>query len=144
MFVSEEIKEVVEPPWPETPEGRSYAQLRADLDAFIEGRLITVADDPYLKDKKAFIARIDPARDEVWDIRTRDPRPAIRTAGSFAEFNVFVALVFEFRNQLDGPNGKLWRGFRERAKTEWRKRFHPYPPHRGDSLDAYLSNFHSV
>ncbi|MGH7046927.1 MAG: hypothetical protein ACREE2_11145 [Stellaceae bacterium] len=49
MFVSEEINLVVHPPWPNTPVDRRLAQMRAYLDAWTEGRRLTVANDAYKK-----------------------------------------------------------------------------------------------
>jgi hypothetical protein len=92
MLVGEEVHAVTVPPWDNTAAGQRFARLRGDLDAFTEGRLISIAEDPYTKPKSAYMARIDPISDEVWDIRSRDPSPAIRVMGAFAETDVFVAL----------------------------------------------------
>jgi hypothetical protein len=101
MFVSQEIAEVAQPPWPATEEGRRLAQMRAYLDGWTEGRLITVADDPYRKPKATIMARIDPVEDEVFDIRCVDPKPGIRVLGCFADFNLFVALTWNQRENLE-------------------------------------------
>ncbi len=115
-------------------------RLRADLEMFVEGRLISVAEDPYKKPKSAYMARIDPPEDEVWDIRSRDPRPGIRVLGLFSEKDTFVALTYELREALGGPGSKEWRDARERCKTRWRGLFNPYLPLSRSDANEYVSN----
>lgn len=93
------------PPW-EGKKGQRYARLRADLDTFTQGAFISIAPHPYRKLKSAYIARVDPPKDEVWDIRSRDPKPAIRAFGCFAKRDTFVILDHYFRAELDGPTEK--------------------------------------
>lgn len=141
MFVSAEIHAVVVGAHSlDTEEGRRFGQLRGDLDRFTEGALISVADHPYRKDKKAYIARLDPPRDEAWDIRSVDPKPAIRVFGHFAMVDTFIALTWAWRRDLGGPGSKEWRDEIERCKAAWRQLFHPYPPYSGGSLHDYVSS----
>lgn len=142
MFVSEEINSVARPPFPSSKEGHRHAQMRAYLDAWTEGRRLTVADDPYKKPKATNLARTDPPVDEVFDFRCIDPKPGIRVLGCFADFNLFVALTWNHRENLD--HDKAWRDEIERCKAAWRRLFHPYPPFKGSNLNAYLSNFQPV
>ena len=144
MFVSDEIFETVTPPW-ETEDGYRRGSLRADLDSFVEGSSISIAHNPYDKNKSAYLARIHPVGDEIWDIRSIDPKSAMRVLGCFAECDVFIALVYEYRKNLDGPDGPLWRAFIARAKVEWRKCFLTLKPHAGRTTSEYVSeNFHLV
>lgn len=142
MFVSEEIHAVAHPPWPTTKVGRRHAQMRGYLDAFTEGRRITVADDPYRKPKSTNLARIDPVAHEVFDFRCIAPKPGIRILGCFAAFNLFIALTWNGRENLS--DDRAWRDEIERCKAAWRRLFPTYPPFRGDNLNAYLSNFQPV
>jgi hypothetical protein len=142
MFVSEEINRVAHPPWPATVEGRRHAQMRAYLDAWTEGRRLTVANDPYKKAKATNMARTDPIEDEVFDIRCIDPKPGVRVLGCFADFNLFIALTWNCRENL--PDDKSWRDEIERCKAAWRRLFHTYPPFSGTDLHAYLSNFQLI
>jgi hypothetical protein len=106
LFVSEELGQIVLPPWDASPKGLRFSQLRAQLDTFTAGGLISVAQEPFTKPKATYMARVDPAADEVWDIRSVDPRPAIRVLGCFAETDLFVALTWEYRKNLGGSNSK--------------------------------------
>lgn len=144
IFVSEEVSRIVFPPWTEDAEGLRFSRLRAQLDVFTAGTLISVAHDPFKKPKATYMARVDPPADEVWDIRSIDPKPAIRVLGCFAETNVFIALVWEYRKPLGGPDSRQWRDFRERCKTEWRKLFPAYPPLSGQTSNDYASGIVDV
>ena len=145
MLIGEALVDVVTPPWEQSSEGHRLSRLRADLDTFTEGRLISVAAAPFKKPSSAYIARTYPPTDEIWDIRSRDPKPAIRVLGCFAETDVFIALAWEYRKPLGGPGSREWRDFIERCKAEWRKLFPAYGPHKGDDLRDYVSaNFIAV
>ncbi len=139
MFVGAEVYEIVTPPFPENTDGYRFGRLRADLDAFTEGRVISIAEDPYKKPNSTYLARTDPIEHEIWDIRSRDPKPAIRVLGAFSEPDMFVALVWAFRESLGGPRSREWRDLIERCKAEWRKLFPTYQPHKGDSPRDYVS-----
>jgi len=139
MFVGEAIFEAVTPPWDRSPDGYRLSRLRADLDAFTEGHLISIAEHPFKKPNIAYMARTHPPKDEVWDIRSRDPKPAIRVLGCFAETDTFIALVYDYRRNLGGPRSREWRNLIERCKAEWRKLFPSFPPHKGEDVNAYVS-----
>ncbi len=146
MFVSPEIYNVVvKAPSNDTDEGKRFGRLRGDLDRFTEGAIISIANSPYKKNKKAYLARLDPPTDEVWYIRSVDPKPAIRVFGQFAMTDVFVALTWAWRIDLKGPESKEWRNEIQRCKAEWRKLFPSYNPHKGANLNDYVSdNFFAV
>lgn len=144
MFVSQEVYKAVSGPW-KPSEAHRMSMLRADLDMFTEGKIISVAEDPYKKPKSTYMARVDPPGDQVWDIRSRDPKPGVRVLGCFGETDTFIALVWDYREPLNGPGSREWRDFIERCKAEWRKLFHPYQPHSGSTISDYVSqNFLAV
>lgn len=145
LFVSVEVGHVVSPPWDETPNGLRFSQLRAHLDIFTSGSMISVTEQPYKKPRATYIARVDPPADEVWDIRSIDPRPAIRVLGCFAETDLFIALVWDYRKSLGGPGSQEWRTLREKCKASWRHLFPTYRPFAGTKLSDYVSeNVHVV
>jgi hypothetical protein len=144
MFVSREVMEIVDgPPWPNSRDGRRYARLRGLFDAFTGGDFITVAADPFRKDACAILARVHPIAHEIWDFRCLDPAPGIRSLGCFAEQDAFVALTWNFRENLQAA--AAWNAEIRLCKNEWQGLFGPLPPHAGKSLDEYVSyNFRSV
>jgi hypothetical protein len=140
MFVSHDIYEKLQPEIDgESKFDPRFAHLRADLEKFILGGEITVAHDPFKKPKRTFLARVKPVEDEIWDIRSIDPNPAIRVLGSFSEQDVFIALDLEFRSELGGPNDKAWRDFIVRVGAHWRRLFGTYRPLSGDKTSDYIS-----
>jgi hypothetical protein len=145
MLISVDLRNALVGPWKTTAEGRRFGQLRGDLDAFVEGRRISVANHPYEKDKTAYIARVDPVSAEIWDIRSIDPSPSIRVLGCFVEKDLFIALAWSYRDNLDGPGGLLWEAFIQRAQHEWRRLFLTYIPCSGSEISDYISeNFFAV
>ena len=138
--MSTDLAEIMSPPYPPTREGRRHARLDALLTGFVEGDFLTVADDPLDKDANAILARVDPREDEVWDFRCLDPQPGMRAFGSFAEKDTFIALTWDYRENIDDWPDKV-----AECKAEWRKLFCDLSPFRGAHLDAYLSyNFRAV
>jgi hypothetical protein len=139
ILVSDEIDELISGPWEEIEWEERCGGLRADFDRFIEGRLITVAARPYHA-RTAYIAQLDQPRDEVWEIRSRDPEPSLRVFGRFAETDLFVALTWSKRADLKGPDSREWRDAIEGCKAEWRKLFPTYPPKIGNNINDYISS----
>jgi len=143
-FISQEIRNLCEGPWHSAAWEARCGSLRADLDRFIGGDVIPVAAKPY-RGKTSYLKRLDPDSDEVWEIRSRDPKPGIRVFGRFARKDVFVALTWEEREPLLGPGSREWRDARVACKTEWTKLFPAYEPiSSGANFHDYLSNFFLV
>ncbi len=142
MFVSKEVNNDVYPPWAENWDGYRLAMFRGTLDAFTQGDCIAVAEDPFKKPSSAFMARIDPVSDDLWDIRSIDPRPGIRCFGGFVGKDAFVALTWNYRENVSDRED--WRCEVDGCRTGWRQLFDPYPPFHGANLDEYLSNFIAV
>jgi hypothetical protein len=140
IFVSPELYALVAGPWGDKEIEHRANRLRADFDMFITGSVISVGQDPYKKKKNAYMSSLDPTEDEVWEIRSRDPKPGIRVFGRFTERDVFVALNWAHRDKLGGPQSREFRDERERCKAEWRKLFPSYAPHTGATPDDYISN----
>ena len=137
LFVSEEVYRAVQPPWEPAELGARLARMRAYLDAWTEGRLISITDHPYRKPKPTFMARIDPAPDEVFDIRCLDPNPGMRVMGCFGDKDLFVALTYAWREDL--ATVRDWRNEREACKAAWRRLFPAYQPYSGATLHDYIS-----
>jgi hypothetical protein len=83
------------------------------------------------------MARLFPGVDEVWEIRSRDPKPGLRIFGRFAERNVFVALNWSDRTSLGPQGSREWATAIRTCKAEWRKLFATYEPISGMPLDDY-------
>jgi hypothetical protein len=142
MFVSNEIYEAVCPPFPEHRDGLRLSEFRQLLDAFLEGGEFSVALDPDRKPSDALLARVHPVEAHVWDLRSIAPKPGIRALGAFSEKDTFIALTWDYRENLDSPGA--WAHEIERCRTLWRELFGTQPPFHGATLDEYLSNFTAV
>lgn len=80
------------------------------------------------------MARVHPVSEEVWDFRCFDPKPGIRAFGHFAEKDTFVALTWDFRENVD------WAGEVSGCIEAWRALFGDLPPFKGTNLNDYLSH----
>ena len=94
--------------WPNLGERIRMMELRRDLDRFVEGGVITVSAEPY-RAGIAYLSRLHDAPDEVWEIRSRHPKPAIRVFGRFAAPDLFIALSWSLLYQTRRP-GTHWNG----------------------------------
>ena len=140
LYATPDVNRLISGPWRDTQEEIRCGRLRQDFDRFIERRPISLAiDDPYKKDKTAYLARLSPSADEVWEIRSRDPKPAIRVFGRFAICDTFIAFNWGYRKDLGGPGSKEFRFEINRAKSEWRKIFPTYRPVSGADIHDYVS-----
>ena len=141
MFISKEINSVANPPWAPNQDGGRQAQMRAWLDAFVEGRRISVSENPRKHPRKTFMARNTPLKEQVFDIRCIDPIPGIRVFGRFVELDTFVALIWDYRENLNGADIDE---AVERCIREWRRLFPNSTIFAGNNLDAYLTNYYAV
>jgi hypothetical protein len=123
-------------PWPSATRATHMGMLRADLDHFLEGGRIIVG---HRRSRHAYMKRPDPGRDEVWEIRSRDPSPELRLFGRFAEMDLFVGTACVDREYLGDEDSREWRNEIVRCITDWRNLFHPYPPIRKRPLHEYIS-----
>ena len=149
LVISREIKELIDGPWEDEGWARRCGRLRQDLEAFVTGQVLGVCMTPH-EHKTAYMGRLGPIEDEVWDIRSRDPKPGVRVFGRFAKVDTFVALFWSPRSveipwsnrpPLGKSDTREWRDARNECKTEWRSLFHPYEPvHSKDDIHEYLSD----
>lgn len=139
LFASVEVNRLIKGPWQDDQEAYRCGVLWDDCDRYVEGRLVTMSlNEPYKKPKATYMVRLDPLRDNVWEIRCRDPKPGFRIFGGFADTNIFLALTAAPRETL--PESRDWRDARERCKASWRRMFHTYPLHNGGSIHDLISS----
>lgn len=116
-------------------------QLHRDFDRFCQGGLITIG---YGRESRCLMKPLDPRADEVWELRSRDPRPQVRVFGRFAAPDVFVATNAEYRDELGEPDLTRWEGNNWpaeilRCKARWRVLVPGQAPIRGDSIHDYIT-----
>jgi hypothetical protein len=144
LYVSKGIHALLVGPWQDQPLQDRWLQIRADLDAFVDGSRITLPRDRQRSPKNpTHMAQLRPANDEVWEYRHRRPEPSIRLFGRFAEKDSFIALTWEYRADLGAFRSREWRNAKLRWITEWRWLFYwAYEPLRGRYPDDYISNYY--
>lgn len=138
IYVSQTVKEFTE-----NPTNARAGRLHANLDLFIGGGVITASMAPH-KAGNAYMGRLNPPEDGIWDIRSRDPSPALRLLGGFSKRDVFIGLVLRERKSLGDKKSREWSVAISECNKEWRNRFLAYKPLCGDNLHDYLSNCTSV
>ena len=139
VFVSSEVRDCVMDPLPRNWKGRRRAELRARLDAFTRGEQFSVAERPFKKDPKAMLARTNPPNDEIWSLRSTEPKPGIRCFGAFGDKDLFIALTWAFREDINNWTAEL-----ARCKGEWMRVFGAVPRLQKGSLNEYISNFYKA
>lgn len=137
MFVSNDIQELLNGPWHSEEWESRCGALRADLDRFVLGGMIPVAAHPLTKGKTAYIRQLSKRYDEVWEIRSRDPRPALRVFGRFAQVDTFIALTAWYREDLGGRESRAWRDAIVECKTRWTNLFPAYQPVSAEEGNKY-------
>ncbi len=137
VWLSSPVNSMIDGPWDTRKEEFRWGYVRADLEALIQGPLITVATDPR-RARDAQMSQLLPPSDEVWDVRCRDPRPGIRILGRFALKDVFIGLTWEPRLFLKDFDSPEWTNAIAKCQQEWNRRFWNQPL-MGNYPDDYLS-----
>jgi hypothetical protein len=139
LWVSSDVLAAITPPYSRAknrPERELLREFREFLDAFLEHGHVSVAQNPDDKPEYAMVARVKPVEREFWDFRVTAPRPGIRAFGAFADFNTFVVLTWEYRDQIADFDDEV----RNCIET-WCDLFGNIPPFKKATLDEYLSEY---
>jgi hypothetical protein len=125
-------------PWSDAKDEVRWGELRYWCDRFTDGERIYVRERPRAKKSTASMAQLEPWDNEIWEIRSIDPKPSIRVFGSFVEKDEFVGLTWHFRKELNGYGGPKWMAAIQAYKTEWAN-FFTCGPKAGEYPNDYLS-----
>ena len=148
VWVTEYVSDQLSPGTANADFSLEAGRLRRKLENIISGTRIVVGKR---RDHDCDMKRLDPAADEVWEIRERN-NPSIRIFFRFIELDCLCAtnlrLVKDLFAILWLRSGRefwpIWNREIKRCKAIWRSLFHTHPPHSGASLDDYLSNASSA
>lgn len=147
MLLSAEIFDLVTTHTQNKDRARRCGQLRADFEAFALGNVINVCLTPF-RAGTAYMGRLDPPADGIFDIRSVDPSPALRVLGGFILRDTFVALTWAPRSRklswskkkpLGARNSREWRAAIKRTKKQWRMLFPNNPPIPGGRIHDIIS-----
>jgi hypothetical protein len=139
MFVSHEVLESVQPPFPEHWYGYRLGQFRGTLDAFTENQWLSIAGDPYNKASWADLAPVAPVELRIWDIRSMSSRPQIRCFGGWAERDTFIALTWAYRDDIEDFVEEA-----EKCREIWDRILGPCLPFKGKNQHEYLSEHYEL
>lgn len=138
LYLSPTVAAWIDGPWSSREWEKRGGQLGADLDHFVAGDLIT-ASLTAADATTAYMARLDPPSDAVWEIRSRDPKPGIRVLGGFADTDTFVGLVCKTRSPLGHKDSDAWTRAINECKAEWRNLFPAYNRLTGEHVHDFIS-----
>src|SRR5262245_49090869 len=129
LFVNETLNTVLNSPEGDPEWEKRIGDLRADLEALVEG--------PTVGPKYLFL--LYPARDAVWEIRSTGHKPSIRVLCLFAYKDVLIATGHVLREQLGGWESREWKIVKRDARAAWRRLFDPYQPTVGTNAKALVT-----
>jgi len=96
------------------PSDERLAQFRGNLDGFAMGEHITIASDPFEKWPQADLAPVHPIDCHLWNFRVLEPERGIRCSGFFAARDTFIAVSWEYREDIET---EYWRELIASCKT---------------------------
>ena len=144
VYAAPELQGMLAGPWPSKEWEERCGELQAYFDRFLDGSMnVPVAKNP-MKGKTSLFKRLLPNRDEVWEMRVRDPKPGIRVFGRFAAQDTFIALDWWKREDLAGPQSKTWRDAIVGCKTQWANLFPAYNAFKADPIDDYAQYISNI
>jgi len=134
MYLSDELNYMVN-----DLENEWGMAVRAYMERFVKGTRIPLRM-PSSGEPSAFMSLLDDKKDEVWEIRVRDPEPQLRVFGRFAAKDKFVALRFWTREEVTGK----FEIAKEDCKADWHHLFPHDKPFSGRTVYDYASNSFAV
>ena len=139
LFVSQEVFDSVQLPFPDNFNGYRLGKFRGTLDAYTRGNWVSIASDPYAKKPWAYFAPVGPVDLGIWDIRSMSPLPQIRCFGAWAEKDTFVALTWQWRDDINDFASEA-----KQCRQDWDELFAPHPPYKGKSIHDYIKERYRV
>lgn len=139
LCVSPEIGAMLEGPWKDVRQEVEWSTVKAVLDNFVSGRLLSLPKSNKHKSTHQ-MARLKPIKNGLWELRATTPKPGVRIIGYFVEKDFFVALSWDDRLFLGSFGSRPWRDVILTCQTKWRNLFSNYQPLKESNYDDYLTN----
>jgi hypothetical protein len=139
IYITPTLNVLLHGPWGNASWEKRWYRARQQLDDFIDGLLMDriFVRSASRKKSSAFMSRLDPDSDEIWEIRVRDPKPGLRIFGSFICQDTFVALTSAPHECLNNEDD--WNRTIQEYKGEWTRHFSS-TAFRGSYPNDYLTN----
>jgi hypothetical protein len=143
VYANKPVLEMLREPFSNDADGAVEALARGVVDRFISAdTTLTVGLDPFTKRHDAILARVHPPDHECWDIRCLIPNDQIRIFGRFAEFDTFVALHWDYRDNL--RTRQDWKDAVHETRQRWGAIFTQAPLTKTRAADYVSQPFESV
>ena len=136
ILLMPELREEIDAQLLDAHAGNRTGAFLADLDRFISGDRITIGDRRH---KHAFLKRLDPQGDQVWELRSIDPKPSVRAFGTFADADILVLTHMRLRTDLGGYKSRPFRDEIRRTRQIWHGIFDPYRPVASEKVTDYVT-----
>lgn len=107
---------------------RRWAQLEADISHFIEGGFVN----------EKLLKQLDPTKQEVWELISRNPSPAFRVFGRFAQPDVFIGTHVKKRKCLGKKRSLNWEIAKLECEEYW-KEAGLTAPFSGETYEDYIT-----
>jgi len=144
MYVATDIWNLLEGPWESRTIERRAGRLRANLISFVKGDVIGVSLKPH-EHEDAFMGLLAEPKHQVWDIRSRDPKPGLRVFGRFADTDAFIGFTWRPRSKDWASRKPLgghyleWEFEKIECEKQWNSLFPNHPPKNGEHLREFIS-----
>jgi len=136
VLLTPELREEIDAKLLDEHAGNRTGAFLADLDRFIGGDPITIGDRRH---KHAFLKRLDPQGDQVWELRSIDPKPSVRAFGTFAHTDILVLTHMRLRTELGGYKSRAFGNEIRRTRRTWQGIFAPYRPVASEKVTDYVT-----
>lgn len=146
LVFTEAVRTLLDGPWTHPSCASRAMRLRADLEAYVRGDPVSMCLEPY-EAGDAFFGRLAEPEEEVWDVRAREPNPALRLFGRFAAPDHFIA--FDWRPRSKPWNGREplgdrhdpdWNTAKAECIGQWVTLFPKHEPVHGGTVDEYVTS----
>ena len=107
--------------------GEGY--IRAALDRWVLGERVY----------SAFLKKLIPPPDEIWEIRVTAPRPQARLFGRFAEPDTLILTGFFTRDHLGKNGSAAWREAMKDCVRQWEALLSGHAPYSAASIHDYVT-----
>lgn len=145
LFLSPEIKRLMEGPWTSPQCASRIARLQANFEAYAKGESVVMSLEPFAAED-AFFGRLDTPAEEIWDIRSREPTPGLRVFGRFAAPNIFIAfdwyprsVDWNGRQSLGDRYHQLWEIAKTSCTEQWSLLFPDHEALHGGQVQDYVT-----
>ena len=137
VLLTPELREEIDAKLLDEHAGNRTVPSLADLDRFIGGDPITIGDRRH---KHAFLKRLDPQGDQVWELRSIDPKPSVRALRDVCSYRHSRPDPYASANRTGRLQARAFKEEIRRTRQIWQGIFAPYSPLASDKVTEYVKD----